>query len=128
MSTHRAPTRAAVRVFSRVVIATTASAALALGLASTASAAPAPTSFVPAGKVASPNSCLKLDWSDSGFAWRYQSIKATNFCGYTVGFRVVNGGPVSSERSPCIAVAPRATAGWKWTKGRKYRGAENCKP
>jgi len=117
-------------MLARVAIAVMASAALALGLAGTATAAPAATALVPAKKLDSPNlpSCVTLDWKESGFAWHNQAVMATNSCGSTVGVRIYNYGHGMSENSGCIAIAPGETSGWKWTKGRKYQYTESCTP
>jgi hypothetical protein len=112
-------------MLTRAVIAATVSAALGIGLASTASAAPWSAS---SHTVPSPDSCLTLTWKETGFAWHNQQIMGNNNCGQIVGFDVVNGEGIAWETSPCIAVAPGQSAGWSWTKGRKYRYSESCNP
>jgi hypothetical protein len=111
-------------MLTQLAIAVTASAALVLGLAPAAIAAPSP--MVPASAVPTPHNCLSLDWHRK--LPLKQEVIAKNTCGFTLGFRVINRGPGMTEKSPCIAVAPQKKAGWKWTLGRKYIGSELCNP
>ena len=52
-----------------------------------------------------------------------QTVWGYNTCSYTASFRVST---VSWYRESCVSVAPHTSGGYKWTKGRAFRGTTTC--
>jgi hypothetical protein len=124
MNISRSLPNSAIRISMHALGCVAICSAITIGTAENAVAA----SIVPTKNLPSPDSCLTLSWKESGFAWHNQKVIAKNNCSHTVGFDVVNGQVLAWETSPCIAVEPGKTAGWQWTKGRRYDHSESCTP
>jgi hypothetical protein len=113
----RLPTRTARRGFARALAATAVSAGLILG------------ATVPAHASASYKQGCFVITPTTGITT--QTVYGYNTCSYTTGFQVYAMWPTpgigsQTKGEGCIRVAPRATGGYKWTKGRKFAGTGSC--